>query len=291
MKGSAQTSAAITITNALPTGVGCAVGIDLRAEAMVEVSPDGSKNPPTLQIPLDRRTPLVEEALRAGLVRYFPGTGGIACLTLDSAVPVARGLKSSSAVSAAILLAVARAAGRAPSSLEVALLSAQASRGAGVSATGALDDALAGLESGFVVTDNVRAKVLRRAEVDPDWGVVLYIPPETHPPSPNLAAAFSREREAGERSASAAMSGDWVTAMRVNSELVERAMGYAYGEIRDRLRSHGAIASGVSGVGPTLAAVAPWQLLPDLLEVFPSDRAQRFAVRFTQTTVTEGGRT
>ena len=282
MSGTARTSAAITITNALPTGVGCAVGIELHAEARVSISVDASRQSASLEIPVEARTAIVEESLRKGLSRFFPGPGAVARLSLRSEIPIARGLKSSSAVATAILLAVARAAGQKPTALEVGLLAAEVGRRAGVSATGALDDALAGLEPGFVITENSRGEVLRRSAVDPGWGVALYIPPESHPPSPNLIAAFSADRPAGERAARAARTGDWATAMRLNTELVERTMGYSYGAIRDRLRMHGAITSGVSGLGPTLAAIAPTERLADLVRAFPSDAAQKITVPFTR---------
>ena len=75
-------------------------------------------------------------------------------IEIVSDIPVAMGLKSSSAVSSAGLLAVARASGATRPPLEIAKLSAQVSRETGVSATGAFDDALAGLASGVVVTNN-----------------------------------------------------------------------------------------------------------------------------------------
>jgi len=290
MNGAARTFGAITITNALPTGIGCAAGVDLPVEARVVLATDGSKGPPTVEIPSGCRTPLVEEALRVGLSQYFPDRGAVARLTLRSEVPVARGLKSSSAVSTAVLLAVARAAGRNPSPLEIGRHSADVARRVGVSATGALDDALAGLEPGFVVTDNVRGEVLRRTDIDPGWGVALYVPPQPRPPSPNFASAFFAARASGEVAARAAMDGDWTKAMRLNTELVERTMGYAYREIRDHLEEHGAIVSGVSGLGPTLATIAPTARLPDLIRELPSDSAQKLIVAFTRGSSANGGR-
>jgi shikimate kinase len=280
MNGAARTTAAITFVNALPTGIGWAAGIELYAEARVEIGGNASNSEPILEIPDHSRSPVIEESARTAVAQYFPNGGVRLRLSLASEIPVARGLKSSSAVSTAVLLAVARAAGARPSALEIGRASADIGRRVGVSATGALDDALAGLGSGFVLTDNTRGEVLRRTEVDPGLGVVLYVPPGPHPPSPNLTSAFSQERAAGELVASAARKGDWTTAMRLNSDLVERTMGYAYGELRARLRAHGAIASGVSGLGPTLAAIAPFDQLPELLEALPSDSAQKRIVRF-----------
>ncbi|MGA7476734.1 MAG: shikimate kinase [Thermoplasmata archaeon] len=290
MSGTARTFGAITITNALPTGIGCAAGVALPVEAQVTLTTDRSRRPPTLEIPRDCHTPVVEEALRVGLALYFPEPGAVARLSLRSEIPIARGLKSSSAVSTAVLLAVARAADRNPTSLEIGRHSADVARRAGVSATGALDDALAGLEPGFVVTDNVRGEVLRRTDIDPGWGVALYIPPQPHPPSPNLRNAFSNERASGEPAARAAMDGDWTKAMRLNTELVERTMGYSYREIRDHLRQHGAIVSGVSGLGPTLATIAPLARLADLVQELPSDTAQKLVVPFTRTSMSGGDR-
>jgi shikimate kinase len=289
MIGSARTRAAITITNALSTGVGCAVGIELHTEARVVLEVDSGRSSTTLEIPPEGRTRLVEESLRSALRDYFPRPGVTARLTLSTEIPVARGLKSSSAVSTAILLAVARAARASPSPLEIGRRSAEVAHRVGVSATGALDDALAGLEPGFVVTDNSRGEVLHRAEVDLGWAVALYIPAESHPRSPNVLAQFSGERAAGEKAVGAALGEDWPTAMRINTEIVERAMGYSYGGIRDRLRAFGAVASGVSGLGPTLAAIAPTERIREVAQGFPSDDAAKLIVPFARTSSWEGG--
>ena len=282
MIGRARTFGAITITYALPSGIGCAAGIALSVDAEVSLVP---RDPPARvehQIPPSSRTPLVEEAIRQALTRFGSGSPVEAHLSLRSEIPPGRGLKSSSAVATAVVLATARAAGRAPTLLKVARVAADAGRAAGVSATGALDDALAGLEPGFVVTDNRRDELLRRTDIDPDWGVVLYVPAQAHPPAPDLLSRFAVHRKQGELSARAAMDGDWVRAMRLNTELVERAMGYSYEKVRDRLASRGAIASGVCGLGPALAAIGPTERLSDLVAEFPPDDSERRIVAFSR---------
>lgn len=289
MIGTARTFGAITITNALPAGIGCAAGIAVPVDAEVRLTSTGSSKTPTIEVPRGSRSPVVEEAVRVGLSCYHPAPGTVATVSLRSDIPVARGLKSSSAVSTAVLLALARAAGQRPSLLEVGRRSAEVGRRVGVSATGALDDALAGLEPGFVVTDNRRDEVLRRTEIDPDWGVVLYIPPHRHPRSAGLGPRFSQERASGELAARAALDGDWTKAMRINTELVERAMGYSYRELRDHLRERGAIASGVSGFGPTLATIAPTARLADLVHELPKDNAEKRVVPFVGTAPRAGG--
>jgi len=282
MRGVGRASAAITIVNALPTGVGCALGIGLYLTAEVTLGPGTPGAPNQLRIPDASRTPLVELALRTALDHIGRPEGTEAALYLRSEIPPARGLKSSSAVASAVTSAVARAAGRSPEPLETALLSADISRAAGVSATGALDDALAGLMSGFVVTDNRRGTVLRTSAADPDWEVALLVPGGTHRPSPQWKRAFEAHAEEGQRAVDAALSSDWWGAMTQNTELVERTMHYEYAAVREDLRRRGALGSGVSGLGPALAAVAARNHVHDLLEGLPKALGEAQTVPLTQ---------
>ena len=290
MHGVGRASAAISIVNALPTGVGCAVGIGLYATAQVQVRPTRKLHRPTLEIPTEARSPLVEESLRQGLERYFPSVPSDATLTLRSEIPVAKGLKSSSAVACAVLAAVAQAAGTTVPPIETARLAAGVAQETGVSATGALDDALAGLSAGFVVTDNLRGTLVREGEVDPDLEVALWIPPDSHRPSPEWSTAFRARTEEGSRAVAAAKEGAWWVAMERNTELVESVVGYDYARLRAELRNEGAIACGVSGLGPTLAAVAPRRRIEQVLDGLPADSGVRLRVPFCEAReVTAGG--
>jgi shikimate kinase len=279
--GVGESTAAITIVNALPTGIGAAIGIDLRARAEVELHPAGSNGKWDVTVAEEARSPLVITALSEALNHLAPGSSGTGRLSLHSDIPVSRGLKSSSAVSSAIVLAVARATDASLDPIDVARLSAKISKSAGVSATGALDDALAGLSQGIVVTDNLHGELLRSYAPDPELGVALYVPPNSHRPSPEWAAAFATERARGRVAVDAALAGNWATAMRSNTELVERVIGYDYAPVRSELLRRGAIATGVSGMGPSLAAVAPRRLLDELLTVLPGTLAERRALSFS----------
>ncbi len=278
MHGVGRSSSAITIVNALPTGVGAAVGIGLQARAEVAVRPARSAQRPSLEIPAEVRSPLVEEALRTGLARFFPSAPSDATLTVRSEIPIARGLKSSSAVSCAVLSAVAQAARASVAPIELARLSADVSLRTGTSATGALDDALAGLSNGFVLTDNRRGTVLREEPVPEGWEALLLVPPTAHRPAPEWSASFRAEATASSVAVEAARQGKWWSAMEHNTVLVERVLGLAYAELRGRLRERGAIASGVSGLGPALAAVAPSARAAEVLAALPSSDGARLRV-------------
>jgi shikimate kinase len=287
--GVGETSAAISIVNALPTGVGAAVGIELLARAEVELHPAGSHGKWDVRVTDEARTPLVIGALTESLRRFAPGSSGTGKLALRSDIPIARGLKSSSAVSSAIVLAVARATDNAVPPIEVARISAAVSLAAGVSATGALDDALAGLTPGIVVTDNRRGTLLKSYPLGGNLGVALLIPAGSHPPSPDRIAVFREEAMPGRTAVNAALEGQWATAMLENTRLVERVMGYDYRSLRDQLTNRGAIASGVSGLGPALAAIAPNECLTEVVSVLARGAGDPRTVAFSTQDCTQRG--
>jgi len=280
VRGVGEATAAITIVNALATGVGAAVGIDLRARAEVELHPAGSRGKWDVRLPEESRTPLVIASLDAALNRFAPGSAGTASLSLRSDIPTGRGLKSSSAVSSALVLAVAEATDARPDALEVARLSAAAATQSGVSATGAFDDALAGLATGVIVTNNSDRTILGRYELPAGLEVALLIPRTTHSPSPEWRTSFARNAAAGRPAVEAALAGDWAGAMRWNTELVERLVGYDYATVRAELSEEGAVGCGVSGMGPALAAVAPRSRLPNVVAALPARLGDRRAVPF-----------
>jgi shikimate kinase len=280
LKGVGETTAAITIVNALPAGIGSAVGIDLPVRAEVELHPAGSHGKWEVNLPEESRTPLVLATLTEALRRFAPGSSGTGALRLTSEIPAARGLKSSSAVGTAIALAVAQATDAPIDRLEIARLSAAVSRAVGVSATGALDDALASLAPEIVVTDNRAESLLATYPVPANLGVALYVAPGTHKPAPELLPAFRNESENGRLAGALVTRGEWVGAMRMNTEIVERVIGYDYGGLRARLDEHGAVASGVSGLGPAFAAVGPRERLSEMLETLPEPNGSRRVVSF-----------
>ena len=287
MRAVSRSHAAITIVNALPNGIGAAVGIDLHVA--VEASVETADREALTVEPRSSETPVVREAVREALSLVPRESPLAARLSISSDVPMAVGLKSSSAVATAVVGAVAAAVGLRPSPETVARHSAISARRAGVSATGAFDDALAGLRTGVVVTDNGRDSLLCRWPVDPALGVVLWIPEGRHAPSPELHERFRRHAAAARHAADAATAGRIWEAMAMNSDVVDTVMGYDRRELVGRLRRHGALAAGTSGLGPALAAVAPRERLDAL--VAEMDRAPGVVrtVSFSTSESPEGG--
>jgi shikimate kinase len=273
VRGVGVSHAAISVVNALPLGIGAAIGIEWPARVTARL-PSATASRGLSVDPTASRTRLVRESARAALDRFRAADGGLR-LSVRTTIPVARGLKSSSAVSSAVILATARAAGTEPSPEAVARLAATVGRATGVSATGAYDDAIAGLVAGGVVTDNRRDTELRRLRIDPRLAVALWIPARSHPPSPSVQKRFRRSRDLARRAIDQALAGDWVQAMAANSSLVEEVLGYRYRHLHERVARAGAVASGVSGLGPTFAVLAPPSRLRRVLAALPPTGRRR----------------
>lgn len=272
MRGVGRGWAAISIVNALFTGVGAAAAIGIPATSTAEIAPVPTGRPGRVSIAPECDTPLVRACVREGLRRFGPGDVD-GQVRVDSAIPVAKGLKSSSAVSVAVLRALAAASGHELPSESVAALSAEVSVAVGVSATGAFDDAASSATGGVVVTDNASCRVKVRGSLDPDWSVVLWTPAGTHAPSPDWAARFRAKKGAALAAVEAAERGEWLAALEANTELVERVMGYDYRPLRRALERLGALGSGVSGLGPTLATLVPKSRVRDLVRGHPAGSA------------------
>jgi len=260
MHGVGTASSAITFVNALPIGIGSAAAITLGVEAEVHLDLEAGHRGPSVTIAHPSDTPLVRASVAAGVEHFLPGRTPSARVHIRSSIPSARGLKSSSAVSGAVLAAIARAAGAPVDPVVLARLSADLAQKIGLSATGAFDDAYASLAGGAVVSDNAARTLLWTGEPPAGLAVLLWIPAGTHRPSAEWRERF-RVRAAEARPAvEAALAGDLLGAMGRNTELVESVLGYDYTNLRRQLERMGAAASGVSGLGPTLAVlVAPEQ--------------------------------
>ena len=275
MIGSATAHGAITIVNALPTGVGCALGISLPVTARVELGGRRAADGAGVEIEAPSDTPLVRESVREAISLAPPREERPVRVAIASEIPPARGLKSSSAVASAVVSATLRALGRDLPPVEVARVAARVGRRVGLSATGAFDDALAGLVSGFVLTDNRQDWLLSSTPVDPRLEVVLLIPPTEHRPSPEWREAFERRADESRRALEEAAQGRWAEAIRRNTTLVEEIMGYDYQALREELLDQGARACGVTGLGPTLAALVESDHADDVLEALPEGLGER----------------
>ena len=288
--GYARVYGAATILNAVATWKGSAFGIELATEAEVELNGSGTVRG---DVPgVDTR--LIERCVQMVLER-FAGEGGSragpdgcggtgAVVRTSSDIPVASGLKSSSTAANAAVLAAIDAlggleliddlaadeeeggAGCGLSAgdrrlIQAAKIGVSAAKSVGVTITGALDDALASMLGGLVVTDNREMRLLKREELCCD--VMLLIPDRK---------LFSRDTDisrsraiapAAEVAFDLAMRGDYLRAMTINGLAYCAALRLPAEPIISALEC-GAAGASLSGTGPAYAAVIDEGRMDDL---------------------------
>ena len=115
MEGQARAPAAGTVLNALATGTGAAFAIDADTTATVELTESAGVTGTVVDKP-DADTRLIERCVSRVTERFGDGEGGTVRTTSD--VPMASGLKSSSAAANASLVSKTASGGRPRSTAE-----------------------------------------------------------------------------------------------------------------------------------------------------------------------------
>jgi shikimate kinase len=246
LKGYASANGAATILNAVAIWKGSAFGIGLKTTAEVELNNSGCVKG---DVPgVDTR--LIERCV--GLVLERLGCTYGATVRTWSEIPVASGLKSSSTAANAAILATLDALDEDMDLIEAAKIGVVAARDVGVTITGALDDALASMLGGVVITDNHEMKLLKREELSSE---VLLLVPDQKVFSGNTNVKRSRLiAPLAEVAFDLAMHGDYERAMMLNGFAYCAALGLPTEPLLRALEA-GAIGVSLSGTGPAYAAL------------------------------------
>ena len=246
MKGYAWACGAATILNAVATWKGAAFGIDLKTRAEVELNNSGLIRGDVPGVD----TSLIERSVQ--MVQELLGYDYGAVVRTSSEIPVAGGLKSSSTAANAAVLATLDALQEEMDLIDAAKIGVAAARAVGVTITGALDDALASMLGGVVVTDNRSMQLLRREELS--CPVMLLVPEKK---------LFSRDTDVSRSRLIApladvafdlAMRGDYYRAMTLNGLAYCAALRLPAEPMLLALEA-GAKGVSLSGTGPAYAAI------------------------------------
>lgn len=250
MKARASCFGAGTIVNAIATGRGVAFGLALRASATAEARPEtfGVRVDPSNEVD----SGLAQNAARRVLERSGSRRG--LSISVESEIPVSRGLKSSSAVANAVVLASARALGAELEPPEMIRIGVDAALDAGVTLTGAFDDACASFFGGIVLTDNLDRRILKRDRFSEDLIAVVHIPDRTIPKAALKRLDFGPIRPQVETAFRLAKRGEYFQAMEANSRAYASVLGVSEAPVV-RAREAGALAAGISGTGPAMIAL------------------------------------
>lgn len=255
MTVSATAHGAGTIIAAFATGKGAAFGLDLKTTATVSLDGSGEIKGIIKDQP-DESTLLIECCARRVFSRFDVDYG--ATIETESTVPVARGLKSSSTAANAVVAALDAALREDgvetnACGLDLVSLGIDAAFDAGVTVTGAFDDATASYFGGVSVTDNAARTVEARYPAA-DLSVYIHVPPEkSYSGSVDVEKlrAFANDVDLLWREA---RDGRWHASLTLNGLLHAAYFGYDTAPAFAALDA-GALAAGLSGKGPATLAV------------------------------------
>lgn len=260
----AKAFAAGTVLNALATGIGSAFGIEM----LTVVSLRESDETRIVANGREIRSIVAERILRAEDIS--------AEVEVTSEIPGGSGLGSSSAFVNALLCAVKKLKGEELNAFEILRANAAFSLEAGISYTGAFDDASASLLGSVVVSDNKKMKLIRRDEFE-GYSAIL-IP------------RFGRRRVDWDKirthsaelkpAVDAAVSGDYCTAMKLNTLYYCRMLDYPT-EIAEKGWKED-ICCGLSGNGPSYVGFGSKSEMKKLEELW-SDYGKTYVRKIAKT--------
>lgn len=178
-------------------------------------------------------------------------------VVVGSNIPIAFGLKSSSAVINAAVLATINAANSQLSAKEILDISTRTAIQANISVTGALDDATASLLGGFCITDNNKKLLLWHVPVPYEIIALIFIPSkykarktvEFYDEITNF-----RQNTLEMQEIIKIAKKDFLTSMIRNGYLVARSFGYDTSPMDIALENR-ALGVSITGTGPAIAAL------------------------------------
>ena len=272
---------AATIINAIAIGKGAAVGVDLWTKASVtltdepdivnvKILSDSSEDPVLAQ-------KTVENVLKFfGLEKEFG-----AKVETQSNIPVARGLKSSSAAANAIALATVAALERSLDDVSLVKLGVDGAIDAKVTITGAFDDACASYFGGVVITDNLERKIIKRFELTEAPAILFYVPSKKTYTADSNVKRMKTMASVVKIAYREALNGNYWAALTLNGLIYSSALGYDSSPAVDALTA-GAYAAGLSGTGPAVTAIVPIDKVDLVKEVWQKHEVEILEARINQ---------
>ncbi len=272
LKVKVRSPGSATIINAISTGCGSAFGIQLYITVEAELTATSKINCKT-----DKNvdTSLMEICVKNVLKKFQIKTG--VKVQTESNLPIASGLSSSSATSNAVVLATTQALMDAYeiNPIDIGLddkgimnLAVDSSLQAGVTITGAFDDASASYLGGLTITNNLERKLIRRDKLD-ERNILIYVPDKK---SLTIDADVARMKLLApwvKLAFKEALKGNIHHALTLNGFLYCSALHFNPDIALDALEA-GAVAAGLSGTGPSFVAIADDNYSPLIKDAWKS---------------------
>jgi len=276
MHGRAVALGAGTVLNALATGIGAAFALDAETTATVDITAEKTLDSTivhgTIRGLEDGDTRLIERCVELAVDTYGQSdTQYNAHVQTESDIPMAAGLKSSSAAANAAILATADAFDVTPEPISACRLGVRAARDVGVTVTGAFDDASASMLGGVTVTNNDEDVLLAHDTVE--WDVVVWTPPERAYSADADVEQCANVAPMAELVADLALANRHTEAMTVNGLAFSAALGFDPTPAVEAMPHVSGVS--LSGTGPSVVAVADRKSKTDEVDLAAVSRRWR----------------
>ena len=244
-----KVNGAVSIVNAIAIGKGATLGIDTFVETRLK-----KKQGTGIHITSENRTissRLINKVIENMIPNKILEKTRLE-LDFKSDIPTGYGLKSSSAISTAVVLTCAKAFEKEITDEEILKIGAKTSIEAKVSITGAYDDACACYFGGFNVTDNLKMQLVQREIAPKELQAVVFLPKSRKRGNlkklKNFKNAFNSSWELAKKSDywNAGILNGIATSSILNSEP----------NLIMKLIEKGALCATISGNGPSIMAIA-----------------------------------
>jgi shikimate kinase len=247
---------AATIVNAIALGKGAAFGVDLWTKAEVKLTDKPGVIQAEITSDPNESTLLIEKTALRVLQRFSLEKSFGAKVKTKSNIPIARGLKSSSAAANAVALATTAALNKKLDDLEIVKIGVEAAFDAKVTVTGAFDDACSSYFGGAVITDNMNREIIKQMLLPEDLTVLFHVPPQKAYTADADLSRLQTVKPLVELAFNIALEGKVWEALTLNGLIYSSASGYDTSIALDALAA-GAVAAGLCGKGPAITAVVP----------------------------------
>ncbi len=255
--GYAMARGAFTIINGIASGHGGACGVELRFLARFELTDE----PGTVEsrfLGPGSNSHMDDRLVRACAHRLLSSEGvpkdkGVRVETV-SEIPASRGLKSSSAAANSILMAGMAALGRSSEPLAIVNMGVDSAIDAGVTLTGAFDDAVATMFGGAVLTDNEQRSIISWPEVPGDLRVLFLFTDRKIQKDSLHREDFKPIHDQVQEAFELAKDGEVARAITLNGRAYAPLVGVDDTPAQAALAA-GAWAAGMTGTGPAIAVL------------------------------------
>ena len=253
-KATALVHGAATIVNAIALGNGAAFGVDLWTKAEVKLTDEPGVILAEIVSDPKESTLLIEKTVERVLQHFSLEKIFGAKVKTQSNIPIARGLKSSSAAANATALAVVAALEQPLDDLEIVKIGVEAAFDAKVTVTGAFDDACASYFGGVVITDNSNQKIIKQMQLMEDFSVLFHVPPQKAYTADSNLNRLQTVKPLVEIAFKSALEGKVWEALTLNGLVYSSASNLNPAIAIDALAA-GAVAAGLCGKGPAVTSV------------------------------------